>query len=332
MADEKTALIKAVADALPAKEMYRDALQPVAVEVGSAAGELGAVVRASLRPLRTLRIAWDAVFDRLDDWVADRLRGTLPEEVVEPPPNLAGGVIAGLVFVQEEPDLRDLFLQLLASSMMKGRRSAAHPAFAEFIKQMTPLEARIVKFMANRTSLLSLNLRSHEMPKPVAPPPANPSTPFATSPLLAALTAEAPIAPMASVLHAGTSGDGQTMPPMSQMNDEQLAKQLDDPPFESWTDELTLSQLDLASEFAGDAPLLPALENLQRLQLLRVSDELSNPSEIAGYTKIARSTQAMAFIKAVETRGRHPGLHMGLILRTSLGDQFLRVCIAGKAG
>jgi hypothetical protein len=128
MADEKKELVKAVAEALPVKEAYLDTVQPAAREIGSAGGEIAGVIRSSLRPLRTLRIAWDTVFDRIDEWVAEKLSGTQPDDVVAPPPNLAGGVVTGLVFVQEEPDLRELFVRLLATSMLRTERSHAHPA------------------------------------------------------------------------------------------------------------------------------------------------------------------------------------------------------------
>lgn len=290
------------------------------------------MIRSSLRPLRTLRIAWDTVFDRIDEWVAEKLAGTRPEDVVPPPPNLAGGVVTGLVFVQEEPDLRDLFVRLLATSMLRTERSHAHPAFAEFIKQMTPLEARIVRWVAKQSSILKLDLRGHDqkkVPEParIEPPPIEKPSfgrSYGTDSLLAAF--QTPLPP---------PGEHPAPAPavaMSQMNDGQLEEQLDNPPYEAWVDETTLTELDLHPDFAAETLLMPALENLERLQLIKISTELSNPSDTAGYIKIAKSARAQAFIRKQESKKRVPGLHAGLVLTTSLGQEFFRACVGDEGG
>lgn len=145
--DEKAAIVAAsaaLAAALPTKEAYKDLVQPAAIEVGQA---VGAVVRSALRPFRSLLSVWELSFDQLDAWLVESLSDVPAEDIVEPPSNVAGGVLTGLVFANDDPDLRTLFVRLLATSMVRQTQAEAHPAFSEVIKQLTPMEARMIKAM-----------------------------------------------------------------------------------------------------------------------------------------------------------------------------------------
>ncbi|MGE8637003.1 MAG: DUF4393 domain-containing protein [Achromobacter sp.] len=79
---------------------------------------------------------------RLEERTAD-----IPSaSVQDPAPAVAAQALQGLTFAHEEPSLEDMYLHLLATSM-DGRlpQDAAHPAFVEVIRQMTALEATLVK-------------------------------------------------------------------------------------------------------------------------------------------------------------------------------------------
>ncbi len=65
------------------------------------------------------------------------------EDVVPPPPRIAGPLLMNYPFVAEDNELRDMFEALLASAMNK--KAGAHPAYVETIKQLTPDEARLLR-------------------------------------------------------------------------------------------------------------------------------------------------------------------------------------------
>jgi hypothetical protein len=52
--------------------------------------------------------------------------------------------------VGNEPELRDMFANLLASSMDSSTAASAHPAFVEIIRQMVPEEAKLFEHLAIR--------------------------------------------------------------------------------------------------------------------------------------------------------------------------------------
>jgi hypothetical protein len=71
----------------------------------------------------------------------------------------------GLAFSYEEPDLKELYLSLLASAM-DGRVSAdAHPGFVEIIRQLTSEEARLLRIVLSATSNLPIVEVRLQMPE-----------------------------------------------------------------------------------------------------------------------------------------------------------------------
>jgi hypothetical protein len=233
--DETTKALVKVAESLPLKDMYEDAVQPVARETGTALGQVGKLVNSALRPLRSVQVAWDTVFDRLDGWLVDRLSGVPETQLVDPPPNVVGGVVTGLLFAHEETILRDMFVQLLATSMVKDRASTAHPAFAEFIKQMTPLEARLVRAMAKHRDIATLMIRSHDKPNSAQP-------------------------------HRH---------PARGLTEEQFLEFLENQPFEGWFGERCLTAVDVPPDAPPTDDVITGFGNLERLGLVRSSTDIA---------------------------------------------------------
>lgn len=128
-----------------AVEVYKDVVKPSAQPLG---------VVLSYLP-RTLRLA----FSKWEKWIvngeesiriaADMLREKvkqIPEEkLVEPEAYVAVPAIQQLMYCQDNDTLRDLYANLLASSMNTDKKWQVHPAFVDIIKQLTPDEAKIIK-------------------------------------------------------------------------------------------------------------------------------------------------------------------------------------------
>jgi hypothetical protein len=133
-------------------EVYKDALQPAAKEVGSA---LGRAVRIALSPVRALAWSWERAESWLEEAVNKRLedQAAAPGDVVSPTPQLAAGIIRGVQAAGPEPDptLRELFANLLTTAMQRDRAAYAHPAFAEILSQLTPDEAKMLRAVGRRT-------------------------------------------------------------------------------------------------------------------------------------------------------------------------------------
>src|SRR5947207_1857122 len=76
------------------------------------------------------------------------LKDVPKEDIITPKPNVAGPTLQALTFTEGEPELQELFANLLAASMDIKTAPFAHPSFIEVIKQMTSDEAKIMKYIS----------------------------------------------------------------------------------------------------------------------------------------------------------------------------------------
>jgi len=142
-------LAEAGKDVIP--KVYDDVLQSSAKEIGRA---LSGVVRTALRPINTLVWSVDQVAEWVESAVQKRLeaRQVTPDRIVTPRPQIAAGVLRGIqaTGADPDPDLREMYANLLATAMDKETSNIAHPAFAEILQQMLSDEAKIIKLLEKR--------------------------------------------------------------------------------------------------------------------------------------------------------------------------------------
>ncbi len=150
MSNEIKETLEAAAKIVEAVPVYEDALRPAATEAGQGLVTVARLVTAALRPVRTLAETVHQVFDRLDERLRARLGAVPPEQIVEPPANIAGPLLAAYPYAEGAPPLREMFEQLLATAMNSKTQTQAHPSFVEILKQLSSEEAQILHaFAAN---------------------------------------------------------------------------------------------------------------------------------------------------------------------------------------
>lgn len=147
--DEEKQIIEAakalgVNELLP--ELYHDMLQPAVREVGDGLATIAKMVKISLAPLEAG--VWG--YNQIKEWLSLRVTGILGKrnvtKVAKPPLSIAGPLVFQLLFAKDEPELREMYASLLASAMDSNNKSA-HPSFVSIIQQLTPDEARVLKYI-----------------------------------------------------------------------------------------------------------------------------------------------------------------------------------------
>lgn len=78
---------------------------------------------------------------QFSDDMAERLADVPEEEIVSPRPSVAGPAMLGLGFTLDEPQLKAMYLNLLAAASDSRVQDTAHPSFAEVIRQLSAEEA-----------------------------------------------------------------------------------------------------------------------------------------------------------------------------------------------
>lgn len=136
--------VKGIVEAVP---IYQDTLQPASKEVGTALQTVAKAIHMALAPLSAMVWGYEKISDYLEKSLTEKLKGVPPERIVTPNPAIAGPALESLRYTAQEQELRQLYANLLASSMDSKTADVSHPAFVEVIRQMTPDEARLAKFL-----------------------------------------------------------------------------------------------------------------------------------------------------------------------------------------
>jgi Abortive infection alpha len=137
--------------------IYHDALQPLAKELGKAGGSLGSAGNAVISALSDL-VVWGT--DKTKSFlvrVVKKLEGTPADYINKfPKPSVIVPALEAVRLTEGEPDLQELYANLLARAMDTRVADGIFPSFVEILKQLTSDEAKILRFFQEGTDKGSL--------------------------------------------------------------------------------------------------------------------------------------------------------------------------------
>ena len=128
--------------------------------LGEAALTISKTINNALLPLAAINFAFDKArryfSEKFQSDLQDKTRTIPVDQIVEPKASVAGPALQGLAFTHEEPNLREMYLSLLATAMDLRVASTAHPAFVEIIKQLESEEAHLLRLMLRASGPLPI--------------------------------------------------------------------------------------------------------------------------------------------------------------------------------
>jgi hypothetical protein len=162
---ETAKAIKQLAEAVP---VYQDAIQPTAKTLGAALAPIGTevgravtvatkAVNIALAPLHGMVWGWEQLEKHVFPALGRKIEGKL-ERLTTPQPNVAVPILEALRYNGSIPTLREMYVNLLATSMDAETAQMAHPGFVEIIKVLTPDEALVIKLLVVRKHLPIVSL------------------------------------------------------------------------------------------------------------------------------------------------------------------------------
>jgi hypothetical protein len=146
--DKIVKTVEAVEGLVKAVPIYNDAIQPAAKQIGEVFETLAKTIKVAILPLKAIAWGYDRIGDFLQQKLTQKLANVPLDRIKTPSFIVAGPIIEGLQFTSEEETLRELYANLLVTSMDSKTAHNAHPGFVQIIKNMSPDEARIIKFLA----------------------------------------------------------------------------------------------------------------------------------------------------------------------------------------
>lgn len=143
----------------PAAQEFGKELAPA----GKALGEVIArTTMLALSPVKGVIWGAESIKSWIEEKVAPKIAHLPSNSISEPSLRIAGPTIEAIRFSGEDEEVSELFANLLANSMINENQSIVHPAFVEVVKQMSPLDARIVKYISDHEMVAYINVRQIE--------------------------------------------------------------------------------------------------------------------------------------------------------------------------
>lgn len=128
--------------------------------LGQTALTISKTINNALLPLAAINFAFDKArkyfSERFQSDLQDKTKTIPVDQIVEPKASVAGPALQGLAFTHEEPNLKEMYLSLLATAMDLWVASTAHPAFVEIIKQLESEEAHLLRLTLRVPGLLPI--------------------------------------------------------------------------------------------------------------------------------------------------------------------------------
>lgn len=116
------------------------------------------VIKGALEPVGRW-VSWDKYdLDKLAGLLEDKLKNTPDRLIVVPEANIAVPAVKYINYCEENKELRDVFVNILASAMNKVACSSVHPAFVEIAKQLSADEVKFLRHMAISHSIPVLSV------------------------------------------------------------------------------------------------------------------------------------------------------------------------------
>lgn len=106
-----------------------------------------------LYPVKKANLTFRYKLEAFEDDLRVKTKG-IPDECLQVPPTMiAGPTLEALRYTYDEEELREMYENLLASAMDSRKAPQAHPAFVDAIRQMSPLDAKILSLIVREKQL-----------------------------------------------------------------------------------------------------------------------------------------------------------------------------------
>lgn len=136
-----------------AGKVYDDGLHPAVLEIGKTLALLPQAVNAALAPLQIWIVNKEYNVEETKKLLEQKLSRVGAEHIVTPDAYVAVPAMQAISYSMDSKELRNLYANLLARSMVNTEKDKVHPAFVEIIKQLSPDEARLISSLIDVDSV-----------------------------------------------------------------------------------------------------------------------------------------------------------------------------------
>lgn len=141
------------------KEVYSDVAKPVVQPAGEIAGLVPRAIKAALAPLEKWILQKEYNIAETKKLLEEKLKNVKPENIEQPEAHVAVPALQYLSYCMDNEELREMYANLLANSMNNVIKHGVHPGFVEIIKQLSPDEAKVMKYFSQHQKVPTITVR-----------------------------------------------------------------------------------------------------------------------------------------------------------------------------
>ena len=138
--------LKEIVDMIPEdtkKEIYQDGVKPAMVETGKTLSLVPRVVKNALAKVEMWCINREFMVKEFEQELQRKLESKNAENIVDADPSIFIPSAQAISYNWEKEDIKQLYLNLMASDMDITKKENVHPSFSEVIKQMDSNDVKI---------------------------------------------------------------------------------------------------------------------------------------------------------------------------------------------
>lgn len=129
---------------------YNDLVSPSAKPVGTIISLLPRTIRLFFSKWEKWIVNAEKSLELTAEAIQEKVAKIPEEKLTEPEPYVAVPALQQLSYSLDSEDLREMYANLLASSMNIDKKTSVHPAFVDIIKQLCPDEAKLLKYLSDK--------------------------------------------------------------------------------------------------------------------------------------------------------------------------------------
>lgn len=142
-----------------AGQAYQDIAHPGMQATGEVLSFIPRTLKALFSGWETWLLNKEHAMEQTKMLLEEKLKDVPEEKLVSPEAYVAIPAIQQLSYSIDNEELREMYANLLASSMNTDTKRNVHPGFVDIIRQLTPDEAKLLKFISKQPTqpVISVN-------------------------------------------------------------------------------------------------------------------------------------------------------------------------------
>ena len=142
-----------------AGKAYDDVAHPAIEATGQLVSFIPRTIRVLLKNWEKWIVNGEYAIKETEKLLEKKLETISQENIVEPEPYVAIPAIQQLSYSLDSEELREMYANLLASSMNMDTKTNVHPSYVDIIKQLCPDEAKLLKVLAEKPNQPLIDVR-----------------------------------------------------------------------------------------------------------------------------------------------------------------------------